>query len=193
VNPLVVTKAGNVHCLDAKVNIDGNALFVRSGSALCTTRARKTSAKRLAAKFNSQLRRARRQHRLHGERCGLAMGTMDLVKTHGGQPANFLDVGGGASKESVGEAFKIILSDKNVNAVLINIFGGIVSCVNDCRRHHRRCEGGGRERYPLWSASKATIPLRGRPRLAESGLNIIAAKTLVDAAKQVVKAAGGPA
>ncbi len=78
--------------------------------------------------MGTELRRAGRQHRLHGERRGPAMGTMDIVKLHGGEPANFLDVGGGATKERVTEAFKIILSDDNVKAVLVNIFGGIVRC-----------------------------------------------------------------
>ena len=129
VNPLVITKAGNIHCLDAKINIDGNALFRQKRLAAMHDVSQEDEREGLAAKFNLNYVALDGNIGCMVNGAGLAMGTMDLVKTHGGQPANFLDVGGGASKESVGEAFKIILSDKNVKAVLINIFGGIVSCV----------------------------------------------------------------
>ena len=123
---------------------------------------------------------------------GLAMGTMDLVKLHNGSPANFLDVGGSASKESVGEAFKIILSDTNVKAVLINIFGGIVSCVTIADGIIGAVKDVG-VNVPVVVRFEGNNAAKGRERLAESGLNIIAAKSLVDAAKKVVKAAGGKA
>ena len=119
---------------------------------------------------------------------GLAMGTMDIIKHHGGQPANFLDVGGGATKERVTEAFKIILSDDKVKAVLVNIFGGIVRCdlIAD------GVIGAVAEvgvKVPVVVRLEGNNAELGSERLAQSGLNIIAAKSLTDAAVQVVKAA----
>ncbi|EXJ13117.1 Succinyl-CoA ligase [ADP-forming] subunit beta [Nitrincola nitratireducens] len=121
---------------------------------------------------------------------GLAMGTMDIVKLHGGQPANFLDVGGGATKERVTEAFKIILSDSTVSAVLVNIFGGIVRCdlIAD------GIIGAVKEvgvNVPVVVRLEGNNAELGAQRLAESGLDIIAATSLTDAAQQVVKAAEG--
>ena len=123
---------------------------------------------------------------------GLAMGTMDLVKHRGGQPANFLDVGGGATKETVGEAFKIILSDENVKAVLINIFGGIVSCVTIADGIIGAVEEVG-VKVPVVVRFEGNNSENGRKRLAESGLNIIAAESLTDAADKAVAAAAGDA
>jgi succinyl-CoA synthetase beta subunit len=123
---------------------------------------------------------------------GLAMGTMDLVKTKGGHPANFLDVGGGATKQTVGEAFKIILSDSNVKAVLINIFGGIVSCATIADGIIGAVEEVGVE-VPVVVRFDGNNAEAGRQRLADSGLNIIAARSLSDAAERAVEAAGGKA
>ena len=123
---------------------------------------------------------------------GLAMGTMDIVKLHGGQPANFLDVGGGATKERVTEAFKIILSDENVQAVLINIFGGIVRCDLIAEGVIGAVNEVGVE-VPVVVRLEGNNAELGREVLAESGLNIIAATSLTDAAQQVVAAAGGAA
>jgi succinyl-CoA synthetase beta subunit len=120
------------------------------------------------------------------------MGTMDLVKTKGGNPANFLDVGGGATRETVGEAFKIILSDANVKAVLINIFGGIVSCATIADGIIGAVEEVGVE-VPVVVRFEGNNAEQGRKRLDDSGLNIIAAKSLADAAEQAVAAAGGKA
>jgi succinyl-CoA synthetase beta subunit len=120
---------------------------------------------------------------------GLAMGTMDIIKLHGGDPANFLDVGGGATKERVAEAFKIILSDKKVKAVLVNIFGGIVRCdliadgiIAAVQEVHVE--------VPVVVRLEGNNAKLGAEKLAQSGLNIIAAKGLDDAAEQVVQAAG---
>ena len=120
------------------------------------------------------------------------MCTMDIVKLHGGQPANFLDVGGGATKERVTEAFKIILSDENVQAVLINIFGGIVRCDLIAEGVIGAVNEVGVE-VPVVVRLEGNNAELGREVLSESGLNIIAATSLTDAAQQVVAAAGGAA
>src|SRR5699024_6436437 len=128
INPLVILKNGKLHCLDAKVVIDGNALYRHPD--LLAMRDLSQEDPREAEAEESQLNYVALDGNIgcmvNG--AGLAMGTMDIVKLHGGNPANFLDVGGGATKERVATAFKIILSDKNVKAVLVNIFGGIVRC-----------------------------------------------------------------
>jgi succinyl-CoA synthetase beta subunit len=121
---------------------------------------------------------------------GLAMGTMDIVNLHGGKPANFLDVGGGATKERVAEAFKIILSDSNVNAVLVNIFGGIVRCDMIAEGIIGAVKEVG-VNVPVVVRLEGTNAELGREVLASSGLDIIAASSLTDAAKLVVKAAEG--
>jgi succinyl-CoA synthetase beta subunit len=121
---------------------------------------------------------------------GLAMGTMDIVQLHGGSPANFLDVGGGATKERVVEAFKIILSDSNVKAVLINIFGGIVRCDLIADGVIGAVEEVG-VNIPVIVRLEGNNAELGTQKLAESGLSIIAATSLTDAAQQAVKAAGG--
>ena len=121
---------------------------------------------------------------------GLAMGTMDIIKLHGGEPANFLDVGGGATKERVSEAFKIILSDDNVKAVLVNIFGGIVRCDLIAEGIIGAVKEVGIE-DPVVVRLEGNNAELGTKVLAESGLNIIAAESLTDAAKKVVAAAEG--
>ena len=121
---------------------------------------------------------------------GLAMGTMDIIKLSGGQPANFLDVGGGATKERVSEAFKIILSDSNVKAVLVNIFGGIVRCDMIAEGIIGAVKEVG-VKVPVVVRLEGNNAEKGTQVLAESGLNIIAATSLSNAAEQVVKAAGG--
>ena len=118
--PLVITDKGNLHCLDGKINIDANALYRQPKLREMHDPSQDDPAKRTPP-VGAELCGARWQHRLHGQRRGLAMGTMDIVNLHGGSPANFLDVGGGATKERVTEAFKIILSDSKVQAVLVNI------------------------------------------------------------------------
>ena len=120
------------------------------------------------------------------------MGTMDIVKLHGGQPANFLDVGGGATKERVAEAFKIILSDTSVKAVLVNIFGGIVRCDMIAEGIIGAVEEVG-VKVPVVVRLEGNNAELGSKKLAESGLNIIAAASLTDAAEKVVSAAGGAA
>jgi succinyl-CoA synthetase beta subunit len=123
---------------------------------------------------------------------GLAMATMDLIKLHGGEPANFLDVGGGATKERVAEAFKLILSNQNVNAILVNIFGGIVRC-NDIAEGIISAVKEVGVRVPVVVRLEGTNVDKGREILAGSDLDILAADDLTDAAKKVVAAVAGTA
>jgi len=128
INPLVITDEGNLHCLDAKVIIDGNALYRQPAIKAMHDPSQEDAREAHAASFELNYVALDGNIGCMVNGAGLAMGTMDIVHLHGGSPANFLDVGGGATKERVVEAFKIILSDSNVKAVLINIFGGIVRC-----------------------------------------------------------------
>ena len=128
VNPLVITKEGNLHCLDAKIAADGNALYRQPQLREMHDPSQDDEREALAAQWELNYVALEGNIGCMVNGAGLAMGTMDIVKLHGGQPANFLDVGGGATKERVTEAFKIILSDAIVKAVFVNIFGGIVRC-----------------------------------------------------------------
>jgi len=190
INPLVIKKDGHLHCLDAKINIDGNALYRQP---------------KLRAMHDPSQDDAREAHAAQWELnyvaldgtigcmvngAGLAMGTMDIIKLHGGFPANFLDVGGGATKERVSEAFKIILSDSKVKAVLVNIFGGIVRCDMIAEGIIGAVKEVG-VKVPVVVRLEGNNAELGAKTLAESGLNIIAAQSLTDAAQQVVKAAEG--
>lgn len=188
INPLVITKQGHLLCLDAKINIDDNALY----------RQPKLRTMRDASQEDERENRAREWElnyiALDGDigcmvnGAGLAMATMDMIKLHGGNPANFLDVGGGATKERVSEAFKIILSDKKVKAILINIFGGIVRC-------DLIAEGIIGAVSEIGTSLPVVVRLEGNNAelgstlLSDSGLNIVAATSFTDAAKKVVDAA----
>ena len=190
VNPLVVTKKGGLICLDAKVSIDDNALF------------RHNDLRVLRDLTQSDLREAEAEkHQLNYvalegnigcmvNGAGLAMGTMDIVKLYGGRPANFLDVGGGATKERVAEAFKIILTDEAVKAILVNIFGGIVRCDLIAEGIIAAIQEVG-VTVPVVVRLEGTNAVLGREILAQSGINIIAAHSLQDAAQAVVNAASG--
>ena len=192
INPLVITDEGDVHCLDAKINIDGNALYrhddLRSMRDISQEDEREVRADGFGLNYVA----------LDGNigcmvnGAGLAMGTMDLVKLHGGNPANFLDVGGGASQEAVAEAFKIILSDPNVRAVLINIFGGIVSCATIADGIIAAVEEIGVD-VPVVVRFEGNNAEQGSNKLASSGLNLIASSSLVDAAEKAIEAAGASA
>jgi len=192
VNPLVVTDAGNIHCLDAKLTIDGNALYRLKAVAALHDPSQEDAREAQAAAFNLNYVALDGNIGCMVNGAGLAMGTMDLVKLAGGNPANFLDVGGGATRETVGEAFKIILSDENVKAVLINIFGGIVSCATIADGIIAAVEEVG-VKVPVVVRFEGNNAAKGRERLAESGLNIIAATSLKNAAESAVAAAGGKA
>ena len=190
INPLVITKAGNLHCLDAKLNIDGNALFRQPKLLAMHDPSQDDAREALAAKWELNYVALEGNIGCMVNGAGLAMGTMDIVKLHGGQPANFLDVGGGATKERVTEAFKIILSDHNVKAVLVNIFGGIVRCDLIAEGIIGAVNEVG-VKVPVVVRLEGNNAELGAQVLAKSGLNIIAAKSLTDAAQQVVKAAEG--
>lgn len=188
INPLVILKNGKLHCLDAKVVIDGNALYRHPD--LLAMRDLSQEDPREAEAEESQLNYVALDGNIgcmvNG--AGLAMGTMDIVKLHGGNPANFLDVGGGATKERVATAFKIILSDKNVKAVLVNIFGGIVRCDLIANGIIDAVKEVGIN-VPIVVRLEGNNAELGREILANSGLKITAANSLTEAAQLVVKAA----
>ena len=190
VNPLVITDAGNLHCLDAKVVADSNALYRHKDLQAMHDPSQEDAREAHAAEWDLNYVALDGNIGCMVNGAGLAMGTMDIVKLHGGAPANFLDVGGGATKERVTEAFKIILSDENVKAVLINIFGGIVRCDLIAEGVIGAVEEVGVS-IPVVVRLEGNNAELGRQVLADSGLNIIAATSLTDAAQQVVAAAGG--
>ena len=187
INPLVETPSGDLYALDAKLSIDDNALFRHPDIAAFYDPTQVSPQEALAKQFDLAY------IAMHGEigcmvnGAGLAMATMDIIKLHGSSPANFLDVGGSATKEKVAEGFRIILSDPNVKAVLVNIFGGIMNCAV-------LAEGVVAAAKEL----KVTIPIvvpmegnnveQGKKIFRESQLKIISADNLEDAAKQAVKA-----
>ena len=188
VNPLVITDEGNLHCLDAKVIIDGNAMYRQPAIKAMHDPSQEDAREAHAASFELNYVALDGNIGCMVNGAGLAMGTMDIVHLHGGSPANFLDVGGGATKERVVEAFKIILSDTNVKAVLINIFGGIVRCDLIADGVIGAVEEVG-VKIPVVVRLEGNNAELGTKKLAESGLAIIAATSLTDAAQQVVKAA----
>ena len=190
VNPLVITEEGNLHCLDAKVVVDSNALYRHKDLQAMHDPSQEDAREAHAAEWDLNYVALDGNIGCMVNGAGLAMGTMDIVKLHGGAPANFLDVGGGATKERVTEAFKIILSDANVKAVLINIFGGIVRCDLIAEGVIGAVEEVGVE-IPVVVRLEGNNAELGRKVLADSGLNIIAASSLTDAAQQVVAASGG--
>ena len=190
VNPLVITDEGNLHCLDAKVIIDGNALYRQPQIKEMHDPSQEDAREAHASAWDLNYVALEGDIGCMVNGAGLAMGTMDIVNLHGGSPANFLDVGGGATKERVVEAFKIILSDTNVKAVLINIFGGIVRCDLIAEGVIGAVEEVG-VTIPVVVRLEGNNADLGTKKLAESGLAIIAATSLTDAAQQVVKAAGG--
>lgn len=192
INPLVVTAEGNIHCLDAKVSLDNNALYRQKAMAALNDPSQEDEREAHAAQFGLNYVALEGNIGCMVNGAGLAMGTMDLVKLAGGQPANFLDVGGGATKEAVSEAFKIILSDPAVKAVLINIFGGIVRCdiIADGIIGAVKEVGVDVPVVVRFEGNNAAV---GVETLANSDVEIIAATSLTDAVEQVVKAAGGAA
>jgi succinyl-CoA synthetase beta subunit len=190
INPLVITDQGNLHCLDAKIVIDGNSVYRHKDLQGMHDPSQEDEREARAAEWDLNYVALTGTIGCMVNGAGLAMGTMDIVSLHGGFPANFLDVGGGATKERVTEAFKIILEDKNVKAVRVNIFGGIVRCdlIAD------GIIGAVKEvgvNVPVVVRLEGNNAELGAQKLAESGLDIIAATSLTDAAQQAVKAAEG--
>jgi succinyl-CoA synthetase beta subunit len=185
VNPLVITTAGNLHCLDAKLNIDGNAMYRQKKIAAMHDPSQEDAREALAAKHELNYVALEGNIGCMVNGAGLAMGTMDIVKLHGGAPANFLDVGGGATKERVTEAFKIILSDAAVQAVLVNIFGGIVRCDLIAEGIITAVKQIGLQ-VPVVARLQGTNMEKGREMLQASGLAITPVADLTEAAQTVV-------
>lgn len=190
INPLVITEEGNLHCLDGKINIDSNALYRQPGLREMHDPSQDDEREAHAAEWDLNYVALDGSIGCMVNGAGLAMGTMDIVQLHGGSPANFLDVGGGATKERVTEAFKIILSDENVKAVLVNIFGGIVRCDLIAEGVIGAVDEVGVE-VPVVVRLEGNNADIGREVLRNSDFNIIAASSLSDAAEKVVTAAGG--
>ena len=190
INPLVLTSEGNLHCLDGKINIDSNALYRQPKLQAMHDPSQEDEREAQAAKWELNYVALDGNIGCMVNGAGLAMGTMDIVQLHGGRPANFLDVGGGATRERVSEAFKIILSDENVAAVLVNIFGGIVRCDLIAEGVIGAVEEVGVQ-VPVVVRLEGNNAELGREVLANSGLNIIAADSLSSAAEKVVAAASG--
>lgn len=189
INPLVVTGAGELVALDAKITFDENALFRHKELAELRDIAEEDANEVRASDAGLSYVQLEGNIGCLVNGAGLAMSTMDLIKLHGGEPANFLDVGGGAQVEAVTEAFRILLSDKNVKAVLVNIFGGIMKCTtiaNAVVEAYKQVPFN----VPLVVRLEGTEVEQGRKILAESGVDIIAATDLTDAANKVVAAAG---
>ena len=192
VNPLVITEEGNLHCLDAKVVVDSNAMYRHPELDAMHDPSQEDEREAQAAKWELNYVALDGNIGCMVNGAGLAMGTMDTVKLHGGDPANFLDVGGGATKERVAEAFKIILSDSNVKAVFVNIFGGIVRCDMIAEGIIGAVEEVGVE-VPVVVRLEGNNADKGAEILSQSQLNIIAGESLTDAAQKLVAAAGGAA
>jgi succinyl-CoA synthetase beta subunit len=187
INPLVLTKSGDLIALDAKMGFDDNALFRHADIREMRDISEENPKEVEASKFDLSYIALDGNIGCMVNGAGLAMATMDIIKHYGAEPANFLDVGGGASTEKVTEAFKIILSDKNVKGVLVNIFGGIMRCdvvatgVVEAAKQVKLS-------VPLVVRLEGTNVEQGKKILAESGLNIIPANDLGDAAKKAVEA-----
>ncbi|MES2307386.1 MAG: ADP-forming succinate--CoA ligase subunit beta [Verrucomicrobiota bacterium] len=190
INPLVITKENKVLALDAKFNFDDNALYRHPEVVAYRDTAEEDPREVEASKFNLNYIGLDGNIACMVNGAGLAMATMDIIQYAGGKPANFLDVGGGASEQQVTEAFKLLASDKNVKAILVNIFGGIMKCdviaqgvINAAKIVQLQ--------VPLVVRLEGTNVEQGKKLLKESGMAIIAADDLADAAKKVVAAATG--
>ena len=188
INPLVVTGDGELIALDAKMNFDDNALFRHPKVAELRDEAEEEPSELRAAKAGLSYVALEGNIGCLVNGAGLAMSTMDLIKLHGGEPANFLDVGGGANVDQVTEAFRILLDDKNVKAVLVNIFGGIMRCTTIANALVEAYKTVGFN-VPLVVRLEGTEVEEGRRIIAESDVDIITAEGLTDAAKKVVAAA----
>jgi succinyl-CoA synthetase beta subunit len=190
INPLIVTRDGDLKCLDAKMAFDSNALY-RQKDILALRDETEEDPKELAAsKFDLNYIALDGEIGCMVNGAGLAMATMDIIKLYGAEPANFLDVGGGATREKVTEAFKIITSDPNVKGILVNIFGGIMRCDVIAEGVIAAVKEVGLQ-VPLVVRLEGTNVELGKKILNESGLAIIAADDLADAAEKVVKAVKG--
>jgi succinyl-CoA synthetase beta subunit len=188
INPLVVTAEGNMLCLDAKINVDDNALYRQPDLLEMHDTSQEDERENRAKEWDLNYISLDGDIGCMVNGAGLAMATMDLIKLCGGEPANFLDVGGGATKERVSEAFKIILSDKNVKGILVNIFGGIMRCTTIANALVEAYKTVGFT-VPLVVRLEGTEVDEGRKIIAASDVDMISATDLTDAAKKVVAAA----
>lgn len=190
INPLVVTKKGDVKVLDAKFGFDDNALYRHPEIAAYRDLEEEDPREVEASRFSLNYIGLDGNIACLVNGAGLAMATMDIIKFYGGEPANFLDVGGGATEEQVTEAFKILIADKNVQSILVNIFGGIMQCdiiaqgIINAVKHVKLS-------VPLVVRLEGTNVEKGKALLKDSQLPIIAANDLADAAQKAVEAAGG--
>jgi succinyl-CoA synthetase beta subunit len=190
INPLIITKDGDLKCLDAKMAFDGNALY-RQPDIMELRDETEEDAKELeASKYDLNYIALDGEIGCMVNGAGLAMATMDIIKLYGSEPANFLDVGGGATKEKVTEAFKIITSDPNVKGILVNIFGGIMRCDVIAEGVVAAVKDVGLK-VPLVVRLEGTKVEEGKKIINESGLNVIVGDDLGDAAKKIVKAVKG--
>jgi succinyl-CoA synthetase beta subunit len=188
VNPLIVTKDGSLLALDAKINIDPNAVFRQKAIAAMRDTSQEDAMELKASEHDLNYVSLDGNIACMVNGAGLAMATMDLIKLHGGTPANFLDVGGGATAERVTAAFNLILSNPNVKAILVNIFGGIVRCDLIAEGVITAVKNVG-VKLPVVVRLQGTNAEQARDMIAKSGLAVIAAADLTDAAKKVVAAA----
>ena len=186
INPLIITKSNELVCLDAKMNFDDNAIFRRPEILKLRDLNEEDPAEIEASKHDLAYIKLNGSIGCMVNGAGLAMATMDIIKLHGKEPANFLDVGGGASKEKVSAAFKLILSDKNVKGILINIFGGIMRC-DVLAKGLVEAAKEIKINVPLVVRLAGTNFLEGKKILDNSGLEIISASDLSDAAEKIVK------
>ncbi len=189
INPFLLTKDERLIALDAKVNFDDNAMFRHKDYAELRDLSEEEPLEIEASNYDLNYIKLDGNIGCMVNGAGLAMATMDIIKLHGGEPANFLDVGGGASQERVEQAFKILLADENVKAVLINIFGGIVRCDMVANGVVEAAKNLGVS-IPIVARLEGTNVEEGMRVLEESGINILTAKGMRDAAEKVVSAAG---
>ncbi|WP_432636390.1 ADP-forming succinate--CoA ligase subunit beta [Albidovulum sp.] len=190
INPLVITTEGNLKCLDAKMGFDGNAIYRHPDIAALRDETEEDPKELAASKFDLNYIALDGEFGCMVNGAGLAMATMDIIKLYGAEPANFLDVGGGATKEKVTEAFKIITSDPNVKGILVNIFGGIMRCDIIAEGVIAAVKEVGLK-VPLVVRLEGTNVELGKEIIRNSGLNVIAADNLSDAAQKIVKAVKG--
>lgn len=190
INPLVVTTSGDLVALDAKINLDDNALYRHPALVALRDETQEDERERIARQHDLNYISLDGNIACMVNGAGLAMATMDLIKLHGGEPANFLDVGGGTTAERVSEAFKLILSNPNVEVILVNIFGGIVRC-DLIAEGIIQAIGTVDVQVPVVVRLEGTNVDLGRKMLEECDFDIIATDGLTDAAKKAVAAAGG--
>ncbi|MEM9975575.1 MAG: ADP-forming succinate--CoA ligase subunit beta [Pseudomonadota bacterium] len=190
INPLIVTDGGDLKCLDAKMGFDGNAVYRHPDIAALRDETEEDPKELAASKFDLNYIALEGEIGCMVNGAGLAMATMDIIKLYGSEPANFLDVGGGATKEKVTEAFKIITSDPNVKGILVNIFGGIMRCDIIAEGVIAAVKEVGLE-VPLVVRLEGTNVEQGKEIIAGSGLNVIAADDLKDGAEKIVQAVKG--